>query len=123
MQITQDPNIGLYYIHAYEPGKIKVNEEILTHSIIISSEQPINNWAPQQMSELTAEHLAAILALKPEVVLLGSGTHISFPPKELLLPFYAQQIGVEVMDTGAACRTYNVLISEGRRVVAGLLIR
>jgi uncharacterized protein len=74
------------------------------------------------MDELTAADLEPVLALQPEVLLLGSGVRQVFPPHELLARLYAARVGFEVMDTGAACRTYNVLVGEGREVAAALLI-
>lgn len=123
MQLNLDTTNAIYQIRAYEPGRIQVNEHWLTHSIIISPLQLITDWPPQQLSELQPEHFAPIIALKPKIVLLGSGLKICFPPAELLASLYAQQIGVEIMDTAAACRTYTLLAGEGRAVVAGLLIK
>ncbi len=123
MQLTQDTNTGKYYIHAYVPGRIKVNEETFANSIIVAPDQLINPWHPLSVAELTAEDFAPIIALQPEIVLLGTGVRLSFPAQNIFAALYAKQIGVEVMDTGAACRTYNVLMSEGRRAVAALLIR
>jgi len=74
------------------------------------------------VDELTASDLEPVLALRPEVLLLGSGPRQVFPAPELLAQLYAARIGFEVMDTGAACRTYNVLVGEGRAVAAALII-
>lgn len=123
MQITLDTNHGPYLIRSYQPGELRINDEIFHRSVIITSEQLIDSWPPQNFAELTITHLQTLADLKPEVVILGTGTKLTFPKPELLDVFYKNKIGIEVMDTHAACRTYNVLTSEGRNVVAGLLIR
>jgi len=123
MQLTLDTALGSYYIRSYEPGKIIINNEPpITNSIIVTAKQLINPWQPRLVSELTAEHLVKIFELDPEVVLLGTGKQLTFPVQGLLEQFYQNKIGIEVMNTAAACRTYNVLMSEGRRVIAALLL-
>jgi uncharacterized protein len=83
----------------------------------------VDDWRPQTLDELTEADLEAVLALQPEIVVLGSGTRQRFPDPRLTAAIMARGIGCEVMDTGAACRTYNVLVSEGRRAVAALLLK
>lgn len=122
MIISQDHNHGEYEVHSYEPGQLKINDTVYNHSVIISPKELLD-WPPQQFKELQAQNFEVILALKPEVVLIGTGEHLSFPDQVLLSIFYKAEIGVEVMTTLAACRTFNVLMSESRNVVAGLLIR
>lgn len=121
-QLTLDENPSPFHIRAYQPGQIQVNDQVLTHSILISTDKLINNWPPQRLTELTCEHLAIILTLHPTIFLLGTGAKLQFPPLEIYGDLINQQIGVEIMDTRAACRTYNALTAEGRNVVAGLLI-
>lgn len=111
-----------YYIRAYRPGAITVNDQLFSRSLIIGGGELHADWAPQHIGELQAEHLTPILEMAPEVVLIGTGERLVFPDPELTSPLYGRGIGVEIMDTGAACRTYNVLISEGRAVVAALII-
>lgn len=123
MQLTLDKPLGNYQIRSYQMGNIQVNDQHFHHSIIVSPYQLINDWPPQTLIEMTAEHVEIILNLNPDVVLLGSGTTFSFPDTNVLAGFYQQQIGIEVMDTGSACRTYNVLAAEGRQVVAALLVK
>lgn len=123
MQLSLEQNAGNLYIQSYVPGNIQVNGEYFERSIIVTPKQLIKAWPPQTLPELTLEHLAAIVILQPMVVLLGSGSKLKFPNPAILENLYKQNIGVEVMDTSSACRTFNVLVSEGRNVVAGLLIR
>lgn len=122
MELSLDTAQSTYHITAYQTGKIQINQTWFERSLIITPETLISDWPPQKLSELRAEHCSLILNLNPKLVILGSGLTLRFPPPELLMPFYRRQIGVEIMDTGAACRTYSVLASEGRNVAAGLLI-
>jgi len=122
MKIQLDDTGGRYAITAYVPGQVSINRAIYTRSLIVSPDRLIADWAPADLSGLAREHLDALLALVPEVVLLGTGHSLRFPHPSLLEGLVRAGIGHEIMDTGAACRTYNVLMGEGRRVVAGLLI-
>jgi uncharacterized protein len=112
----------LYLIKSYQPGCVVINEQHYTTSLILSPERVISDWPPRILSELTAQHLEALVELQPELVILGTGLKLEFPTAEVLDPLLARSIGFEVMDTGAACRGYNILMAEGRRVVAGLLM-
>lgn len=124
MQFNLDSASSKYPIRSYQPGQIQINDEIITTSIIVTPEILVNPWRPQQLNELNSEDIERILELKPRptIVLLGTGQTLKFPPTSLLASLYQHQIGVEVMDTGAACRTFMVLSSEGRKVAAALLI-
>lgn len=121
--LTLDDNQARYQIRAYQPGSITVNDKILTSSIIITPNHLIEDWAPQSTDAITAESLTVIADSRPDILLIGTGaTHI-FLPVEIYGPLINLGIGVEVMDTSAACRTYNALTSENRNVAAALLIR
>jgi uncharacterized protein len=109
-------------VRGYAPGQLRIGERELARSVIVSATTLIEDWRPQRIDELTALDLEAALALRPQVLLLGSGARQVFPPPALLAQLYAARIGFEVMDTGAACRTYNVLVGEGRDVAAALII-
>jgi uncharacterized protein len=122
MRFAEDSTDAQYLIRAYAPGRITVNEDALTRSLIVSAERLIRDWPPQGFEELTASHLHAVIELRPEILLLGTGAQLRFPHPSLLAELHNQGIGIEVMDTAAACRTYNILVSEGRRVVAALLM-
>lgn len=135
MQFNLDMDSGSYTIRAYSPGEITISLPMEHHttgigpaeltrvsgSLILSPGQLIRDWAPLQMKELLATHLEAIAALQPEVILLGTGPRLEFPASEILASLHERQIGVEIMDTAAACRTYNILTAEGRNVAAGLI--
>jgi uncharacterized protein len=124
MEFSLDTGKGLYHIRAFEPGQIRVNDTLFTRSIVISPMELIDHWPPQSIKDLQSEHLHCLLEFspEPEVILIGTGNHLIFPNPSLLAVLYQHQIGVEIMDTRAACRTYNVLMSEGRKVAAALLI-
>lgn len=96
--------------------------EKIEHSIVIGSRGEKFNWNCKCFEELTAEHFSALADSKPELVIFGSGSRLRFPPPAFLRALMAQRIGLETMDTLAACRTYNILAGEGRRVLAALLI-
>lgn len=122
MEINEDQSDAKYQIKAYEPGKIRINSQDYQRSLIVSANELIADWPPQGLADLTEAHWQLVLALKPEIILLGTGRRFVMPKPELLAPVYQAKIGIEPMDTGAACRTYMALASEGRKVVAALLI-
>jgi uncharacterized protein len=125
-------------IHAYDRGmitlavptglqlKLAVDPQTglcqITESLILTGREVITNWEPNQLLELTASHMETVLSLEPELVLLGTGARQHFPAMEILTRFHRAQIGIEVMDTAAACRTFNILVAEGRKVAAALLM-
>ena len=123
MPFQLDENNAKYQIRAYQPGYLKINDEVLNASVLISFDKLITNWPPQSVDELTAASLNQALALEPEVLLIGTGSKLIFLSPEIYSAFIGKQIGVEVMDTSAACRTFNALTAENRRVVAALIIR
>jgi uncharacterized protein len=109
-------------IRTYAAGQIIVNQDSYTRSVIVLPGQVVADWPPQIFEELALAHLAALVPLTPELVILGTGRRQRFPRAELLAPLVGAGIGWEVMDTGAACRTYNILMGEGRNVAAALLM-
>jgi uncharacterized protein len=109
-------------ITGYGPDWVAVNGEKFAASIIVSAMGTRTDWNCPQFEDLNAHHFDQLAALEPELILFGSGQRIRFPQPQWLVSLYARRIGVETMDTHAACRTYNFLAGEGRRVVAALLI-
>ena len=122
MQINMETDSEVNLIKAYEPGEIKVNDEIYSRNIIIANDVLIDDWDVQKPSELVTGDFQKIATLEPMIVLLGTGEHQQFPDPALLSPLIKQQIGLETMTTRNACHTYNVLVHEGRRVVAALFV-
>lgn len=109
-------------IRRYGPGFIVVNDETVTASVVVTPEGVRADWPPQSYIELAAEHCTILAAHKADVILLGTGSRQRFPPRAVMERLAASGAGFEIMGTAAACRTYNVLLNEGRRVVAGLLM-
>ena len=81
----------------------------------------IDDWPPRTFADLAVQHIQVLLNLEPEIILLGTGSSLRFPDNDILQPVYSGHIGLEIMDTGAACRAYNFLSAEGRKVIAALL--
>ncbi len=123
MGLALDENHAQFQIKAYQPGCIHVNETKYTHSIIISPEKLIDHWRPAHIAELTADDLAVIIELSPAILLIGTGEMLEFPALEVYGDLINEGIGVEIMDTHAACRTYTALTAENRNVVAALIIK
>ena len=113
---------GVNVIHAYAPGQVTINRQVYRGSLVITRDRIIADCLPERFDELTARHFEALRALVPELVIFGSGLRLRFPAPALTQPLVNAQVGLEVMDTGAACRTYNILVGEGRRVVAALFM-
>ena len=109
-------------ISGYGPGWVDVNGEKVAHSVIVSSRGERIEWPAARFEDLGPEHFAQLAQLDCEVVIFGSGSRIRFPQPAWLKPLMARRIGVETMDTAAACRTYNILAQEGRSVAAALLL-
>ena len=122
MKLSEDYSEGSHIIHSYEPDKIVVNSQTFTKSLLVSNNAVNENWNINHISQMTHQHWLDIIQLKPEVILIGTGQKITFPHPSSYSPAIEQGIGVEFMDSGAACRTYNILLSEDRFVVAGIIL-
>ncbi|MBI4293059.1 MAG: Mth938-like domain-containing protein [Betaproteobacteria bacterium] len=122
MKLHSANTTGLNTFTGYGQGYVMVNGERHDKSLVVLPRRIVTDWAASTFEALAAEHLAVLLDLECEVVLLGTGSVLRFPRPELLQPFSAKGIGVEVMDVHAACRTYNILMAEERKVAAALLI-
>jgi uncharacterized protein len=104
------------------PGFVRLGVVEYRENVVVTPEKIIVGWAPNGFDALIAEDFAALAALKPEVALLGTGTTIRFPHPRLTRALTDARVGLEAMDTPAACRTFNILAAEGRRVAAAILI-
>lgn len=122
MILSEDHSNATYQIKSISQGKIVINNETYSNSVIISPEKLISPWAPKNSSDITDADLLPLLELKPEIILIGTGENSVILPAKKLAPLLEKQFHVECMNTKAACRTYTILISEGRKVVAGLII-
>jgi len=122
MKLTLDSSSRVNLVRAYSPSELRIGEHIVRARCIVTASCLITEWEPATYAELDVGHLEAILALKPEVVLLGTGPAQRFPPATIRRVFAERGVGLEVMDLGAACRTFNILVQEERQVVAALFL-
>jgi uncharacterized protein len=122
MKMHRDNTARAHRITGYGAGYVSVDEKTLNSSFIITPEALITDWRPEEIAELDEAALEAVMQLSPTIVLLGSGAVQKFPPTSLIAPMLTRGIGIEIMTTAAACRTYNILVAEGRAVAAGLFI-
>jgi uncharacterized protein len=122
MRFTQDSTSGINLIRSYAPGELRVNEETYRDTVILDASTVLTEPHARNVDEIGGIEAARILSLQPELVLLGTGARQVFPAPAFGAQFLRQGIGFEVMDTGAACRTFNVLVGEQRRVVALLFL-
>lgn len=109
-------------ISGYGPGWVGVGLEKITHSVILTAGGGRALWPASRFEELGADHFAQLAQVEAEIVIFGSGSRIRFPKGAWLAPLVARRIGIETMDTAAACRTYNILAQEGRSVAVALLL-
>ncbi len=109
-------------ITGYGPGWITVRGERIAHSVLLSSSGERVVWPCAHFEDLGSQQFDPLALQRPELVLFGSGVRLRFPPPAWIRPLIEAGIGVETMDTAAACRTYNILAGEGRRVIAALLL-
>jgi len=121
MKLHLAASSGQNLFTGYGPGYVAVNNVRHEKHIVVTADQ-ITAWSIESFEALSAEVFESVLALEPEIVLLGTGSALRFPDPALSRRLAASGIGLEVMDTRAACRTYNILIAEGRKVVAAILI-
>lgn len=118
MKFTEDTGSARYRITGYGQGWVQVNGEKLESSFILGPQTLVTDWKPQNIQELTASNLEQLFDIQAEVIIIGSGTKQQFPPAETWRALVQNGTGFEVMTTEAACRTYNVLLSEARRIAA-----
>lgn len=122
MKFTLEASSRVNLIRGYSPQEIRIGNQRLNASCIVTADTLIAQWEPASFADLAPEHLEPILALRPELVLLGTGPTQRFPPTAIRAAFTSSGVGLEVMDLGAACRTFNILVQEERRVVAALFL-
>ncbi|SDV47532.1 Mth938-like domain-containing protein [Chitinasiproducens palmae] len=122
MKLHPDSDPSLNTVTAYDDDHVDVNKVRFTHSVIVTPDAPVRAWQVDAFETLSEASFEALAELAPEVVLLGTGRRQRFVHPRLVAALAARRIGVEAMDSGAACRTYNILMGEGRRVALALLI-
>ncbi len=121
MKFAKVEETGGLVIKAYEPGSILIGEKKYRKNLLLMADRT-DEWAVDEAEHLGFEDFNPLLALKPELIILGTGARQVFPPQNTMAQIMGLGIGLEVMDTGAACRTYNILMSEDRNVLAGLIL-
>lgn len=121
MKLHQSHTAGLNVFTAYGEGYVAVNNEKHHKNLILLPDTIIHDWSSATVETLAETDMQKLLGLGTEIILLGTGNRLRFPPGALLRPFAPAGIGLEVMDQQAACRTYNILVAEGRKVAAALL--
>jgi uncharacterized protein len=121
MKLHLEQHEGINLITGYGADHLMINKVRHDGNVLVTSDQIIPAWTRASIVELSPADWEQVLALKPEVVLLGTGSRLRFPSPAVLRPLIEARIGYEVMDVAAACRTYNVLVGEGRAVAAAIL--
>ena len=122
MKFSEDKGDAHYRITGYGDGWVGVNQDQIRSSFIIMPDQLCTDWQPQTMQELSVAHLQPLFAMNAQIILLGTGTTQVFPVSEVWFALVQNGIGFEIMSTDAACRTYNLLSAEDRRVAAAFFI-
>ena len=122
MKFTQQGPAGANLIRRYGADFVVVGEEEIRRSCLVGPTTLTRDWPPRVVDDLTVAMLAPLFELAPEVVVLSTGATQTFPRAALRAEFAQRRIGLEVMEVGAACRTYNVLVAEERKVVAAILL-
>ena len=121
LKLHSETRTGINFITACDGAFVQVNETRHGTPLIVLAQQLIDTWQPASFDTLAPEHFTALAELGVEIILLGTGAKQRFPDPRLARRLMEKRIGLEVMDTAAACRTYNILVSEGRSVAAALL--
>jgi len=122
LKLQSDPHSGANTITGYGDGYVEINQIPYSHAVLLSSDGAISEWPIESFDSLEAAHFAQMVALKPELILIGTGSRQRFPKPELLKALIEAKIGFEIMDSQAACRTYNILVGEGRQVLLAFIV-
>ena len=123
MKFTLEASAGINLIRGYSDTEIRVGERRVQGSCLVTADRLLTHWGAEVFADLSVAHADALLALGPELVILGTGMTQHFAPLQLRQALAARGIGLEAMQLGAACRTFNVLVQEERRVAAALFLR
>jgi uncharacterized protein len=121
LKFTRD-QISNVTIRHIDSAAIKVGNELLHDSFALIGDEIIRDWQACNIGELSEDDFEALIASEPELILLGTGGRPVFPPRELVFSLARRGIGLETMDTAAACRTFNILVADGRKVAAVLIV-
>lgn len=122
MKLHSDPQSSQNTITGYGIGFLEVNQIPYSHALIVQPEGEVLAWPVEEIQDLSEDHFSMISALLPELVIVGTGKRQVFLNPKILQPLIKAKIGFEMMDSQAACRTYNILMGEGRKVLAAILL-
>jgi len=111
-----------HLIQGYESGRILIDGKSYHRGLILTPERILDGWGPSNPADLSEDDVRALIELDPQVIVIGTGQRQVFPSPAVYASAMRHGVGVEIMDTGAACRTYNIVMAEGRRIVAGLIV-
>lgn len=121
MQFTREQNSSIT-VRQVEPGQLRIGNDVVRNNVMVTAEREVCDWRIDDIGELTEDHLRAIIEESPEMIVVGTGWKSVFPPRELVFALARRGIGFETMDTPAACRTFNILVNEGRRAAVALIV-
>ena len=122
MKMALDDSGGLNVVRAYEPGQVKIHDRTFSRSLIVLPNRLFTEWEAESSQQLRASHFQPLLDAAPEVVILGTGETQVFPDPAVFMTLMDLGIGFEIMDNAAACRTYNILLGEGRQAALALIL-
>jgi uncharacterized protein len=121
MQFTREQNSAIT-VRQVEPGRIRIGNDFVQNNVLLTADREVRDWGIEDIGRLAESDLEAILDAAPEMIVVGTGWKPVLPPRELVFALARRGIGFETMDTPAACRTFNILINEGRRAAAALIV-
>jgi uncharacterized protein len=122
MKFAEDCQDQGYVVTAYDNSSISINNKPFNQSLIITRTELHENWGVSSIEVLQADHIDQVLLFNPELIIIGTGASLVFPAIDVYSGIIKSGIGVDFMDSRAACRTYNILMGEGRHVVAGIIL-
>jgi uncharacterized protein len=121
MQFTREQNSAIT-VRQVEPGRLRIGNAVVRNNVLLTADREICDWSIEDIDQLSESDLQTIIEAAPEMIVVGTGWKSVFPPRELVFALARRGIGFETMDTPAACRTFNILINEGRRAAAALIV-
>ena len=122
MKFAQDSQEDGYVITAYDDNSVSINGKTFSQSLVVASTRLHEHWDIADIELLNSSHIELVLSFQPELIIIGTGKNLVFPAIEIYSGIIEHGVGVDFMGTGPACRTYTILMSEGRDVVAGLIL-
>ena len=122
MELQLENHSSGYRVDSFSNNEVVIGKVCYTSSLIVTPKQVVRHWPPQHPNQFTVDDFGMILALEPELILVGTGNTLRFPDSVILKGVIRAGIGIDFMGSSAVCRTYNILAAEGRKVAAGIII-